>query len=186
MLQAYVTEGIGDELRVHIWHPELKVAGIDGTGLGHDHRFDMTSWVLVGQLTHFELKISSHTDGLWNMHEVVNARRALKETGTRAGEFRFIEGPVQVEKHAMTISVGNSYVFPKRTFHETRLDSPIAITIALKSNQEESPARVLCNIHREPLNAFRTSLSEMKLSLVLAEAESALQRAIGPHDLVSA
>jgi hypothetical protein len=186
MLQAYVTEGGANELRVHVWHPELKVDGIDGAGLGHDHRFDMTSWVLVGQLTHVELTISPYSNAWWNMYEVVNARRALRETGTRAGEFRLIGKPVQVEKHAMTISAGNSYFFPKRTFHETRLNSPIAITIALKSNQEESPARVLCDLPKEPLNAFRTCLSEMKLNLVLTEAESALQRAINSNDLVVA
>ncbi len=185
MLQAYVMEGGVNELRVHVWHPELTVDDMDGAGLGHDHRFDMTSLVLVGQLTHLELTISPQSNGWWNMYEVVNARRALRETGTRAGDFRLIEGRVQVQKHAMTISAGNSYFFPKRTFHETRLNSPIAITIALKSNQEESPARVLCDLHREPLNAFGTSLPELKLSLVLAEAESALQRAIGPNDLVN-
>lgn len=181
MLQAYITEGGQDELRVHVWHPELKVKGIDGAGLDHDHRFDMMSWMLIGQLMHSELIISQKSDRWFNMYEVVNARRALRETGTRAGEFRFVEGPVQVEKHVMTISAGNSYFFPKRTFHETRLDSRIAISIALKSNQEEAPARVLCDLHKEPLNAFGTSLPEVKLNLALAEAESALKQAIDPN-----
>src|SRR5690348_1439519 len=55
MLQAYVLQGSEQEVRVHIWHPSIKLPGIDEAGLGHDHRFDMTSWVLVGRLTHVEV-----------------------------------------------------------------------------------------------------------------------------------
>jgi hypothetical protein len=87
MLQAYVLEGGQQEVRVHVWHPALKLPGIDEAGLGHDHRFDMTSCVLIGQLTHVEILTSADPAGGWKVYEVVNARKALKETGTRAGEF---------------------------------------------------------------------------------------------------
>src|ERR1051325_5879847 len=63
MLQAYVVEGGQEEVRVHIWHPSLKLDGIDEAGLGHDHRFDMTSWVLVGKLVHVETITSPNPKG---------------------------------------------------------------------------------------------------------------------------
>lgn len=175
MLQAYVLEGGQQEFRVHIWHPSLKLEGIDGAGLGHDHRFDMTSWILAGQLTHVELLPSADPTGDWKMYEVVNARKALKETGTRAGEFRLVEGTVRLDKHSMNISAGNAYFFPKRSFHETCPDPQVVVTIALKANQDASPARILCKVGREPLNAFGASLPETQCKLVLAEAEAVLR-----------
>lgn len=178
MLQAYILEGGQQEFRVHIWHPSLKLEGIDDAGLGHDHRFDMTSWILVGQLTHVEFLTAADPTGDWKMYEVVNARKALKETGTRAGEFQLVEGAVRLAKHAISISAGNAYFFPKRSFHETRPESQVVVTVALKANQDVSPARILCKVGQEPLNAFGTSLPETQCKLVLAEAEAVLRDVI--------
>jgi hypothetical protein len=50
-LQAYVREGSGVETRIHIWHPDLVRAGIRDHGDAHDHRFNLVSAVLVGELT---------------------------------------------------------------------------------------------------------------------------------------
>ncbi len=174
MHQAYILEGSDQELRVHVWHLSLKIDGIDAAGLGHDHRFDMTSWVLAGQLTHVEIEASSDPAGGWKMYEVVNARKALQETGSRAGEFRLIDGVVGLKRNAISISAGNSYFFPKGSFHETHLDSALAITVALKTNQNDKRARILCRLEREPLNAFGTSVSKSQRQLVLAEAEAVL------------
>jgi hypothetical protein len=182
MLQAYVLEGGQEEVRVHIWHPSLKLDGIDEAGMGHDHRFDMTSWVLAGQLTHSEIETSRDPKGRWKIYEVVNARKALRETGSRAGKLRLIEDAVELKRQATTISAGDTYFFPKRTFHETRPDSPIVITIALKTNQDESPARVLCGLTNHPLNAFGTSLTASQRQFVLARAEAVLREVIARHD----
>jgi hypothetical protein len=185
MLQAYILEGDQEEARIHIWHPSLKLDGIDEAGLGHDHRFDMTSWVLIGRLTHLEIVTSRDPQGRWKIYEVVNARKALRETGSRAGEFRLIEGAVELEKHPMTISAGDCYFFPKRTFHETRPASQVVITIALKTNQDETPARVLSNFEKHPMNAFATSLPETRWQSLLTEAEAALHDVIDPHNFES-
>jgi hypothetical protein len=181
MLQAYILEGRETEVRVHIWHPSLKLDGIDDAGFSHDHRFDLTSWVLAGQLTHVEIMSWPDPRGRWKIYEVVNARKALIETGSRAGELRLMEGAVAVEKNAMAISGGQSYFYPKRTFHESRPHSPVVITIALKTNQDQIPARVLCDSGRQPLNAFGTPLPESQLHLVLAEAADVLRKLVGPH-----
>lgn len=180
MLQAYVKEGARQELRVHIWHQSLRLAGINDAGLGHDHRFDMRSWVLVGQLIHKEIRTSVAPDGVWKMYEVVNARKALRDTGSRAGEFRQVEASVKIRKRAMTISAGHSYFFPKRTFHETLPNSKVVITVALKTKQEELPARVLSRSYKQPRNAFEISLPTRQWELVLGEAEAALRGFMGP------
>lgn len=177
MLQAYILEGNQQEVRVHVWHPSLKLPGIDGAGLGHDHRFDMTSCVLTGQLTHVEILTSPDPAGDWKVYEVVNARKALMETGTQAGEFRLIEETVRITKHAMPISAGSVYFFPKSSFHETQPDSQFVITLALKTNQHTSPARVLCRVGREPLNAYGTPLPKTQCDLILAEAKTILHNA---------
>jgi hypothetical protein len=185
MLQAYIVEGGEHELRVHVWHPSLKIDGIDAAGLGHDHRFDMTSWVLAGQLTHVEIESSVDPAGGWKVYEVINARKALQETGSRAGEFRLIHGVVGLKRNAISILAGNSYFFPKGSFHETHLDSALAITVALKTNQNDQRARILCRLEREPLNAFGTSLSESQCKLVLAQAEAVLRDIIHPTESAS-
>lgn len=174
LLQAYVCEGRQQEARVHIWHPSLKLPGIDGAGFGHDHRFDMTSWVLAGQLTQVEILASADPTGGWQLHEIVNARKALENTGTRAGEFRLVEGAVTLVRHSLSISAGNVYFFPKRSFHETYPNSPLVITLVLKRNQDEAPARILCRRGQDPLNAYRTPLPENQWATVLAEAEAFL------------
>jgi hypothetical protein len=51
------------------------------------------------------------------------------------------------------------------------------ITVALKTNQNERPARILCTLDKEPLNAFGNPVSEAQVKLVLAEAEVALREA---------
>ena len=181
MLQAYVLEGSQHEVRVHIWHPSLKLPGIDGAGLGHDHRFDMTSWVLIGQLTHVDVLTSADPTGDWQVYEVVNARKALKETQTRAGEFRLVEGSLRLDRHRMSISAGGVYFFPKRLFHETYAFSQLVITLVLKTNQDELPARVLCRRGREILNAFGTPLPAAQCESILAEAEAALLNADSPN-----
>lgn len=50
VLQAYVREHQEPEMRVHIWHPSLVRKGIRDHGDAHDHRFDLESTVLVGNL----------------------------------------------------------------------------------------------------------------------------------------
>jgi hypothetical protein len=137
----------------------------------------MFSWVLIGQLTHIEIATSEDPSGDWKVYEVVNARKALKETGTRAGELRLKEGSVRLTKHAVAISAGSVYFFPKCSFHETRPDSQFVVTLALKANQNASPARVLCKLGREPLNAYSSPLPKTQCDLILAEAKTILHNA---------
>ena len=44
---------LGEELRIHIWHPSLRTLAtpISQYGGVHDHRFDVTSAVVAGEIT---------------------------------------------------------------------------------------------------------------------------------------
>src|SRR5208282_5603878 len=54
MIQAY----INPTLRVHVWHPSLMLPGMTDSGAIHDHRFDLESTLLVGDMTNREYKLT--------------------------------------------------------------------------------------------------------------------------------
>ena len=116
LLQAYLVEGrpgaelalgLSDtETRIHVWHPSLRLAGMDDSGLMHDHRFDLESRVLLGAMHDTEIHLSqilTMTDGkdesadggerllVW---KIQNAR-AKEETG---------EGWVKLESEAVFLA----------------------------------------------------------------------------------
>src|SRR6187399_838870 len=62
-LQAYLREGDARELRVHVWHSSLIKAGIEESGLCHDHRFAMRSSVLAGKIIQTDFHLEPDPDG---------------------------------------------------------------------------------------------------------------------------
>jgi hypothetical protein len=174
MLQAYLKEGHADELRVHIWHDSLRSDGILEAGFAHDHRFDMTSWVLVGTIEHTELALTEHREGEWQRFQVVNARRAEAQTGSMAGRFIATGNPVRLRSRQLEISAGRRYTFPKGAFHQSLPVRGLAVSVIEKSNQEDRPATVLSRRGVPPVNAFDSPIQPSSFDRILKEADQAL------------
>lgn len=176
MLQAYVREGGCEEMRIHVWHPSLKLKGIEFRGLSHDHRFDMRSWLLVGELHHVDVQTVPDSEGDFHVYEVVNARKALRETGTLAGEFRLCPNAFNITRTIRHFSTGKVYSLRKRMFHESYPVSEMVITVVMKTNQDEVPARILSSTRHSPLNAFSLPIDKDECAKLLTEAQEALLR----------
>lgn len=172
-LQAYIREGIERELRVHIWHQSLVKAGIEDSGLCHDHRFDMRSTVIVGKIIQTEFSLQSHNAGNWETLRVLHAREAMARGGSfhhnpiPTGDY-FRREPVVYE-----LAAGWGYTFDKFQFHETRAEG-ITITLVEKANQEDVNARILAPRGRTVVHAFTETLTEPQFSEVVDEGFAAL------------
>lgn len=143
-LQGYVAEDCEQEVRVHLWHPDLVLTdrAIDA-GRPHDHRFTLRSTVLAGAIGHEELIVSTNDNGEFDEYTVQHARKGaapLESTGRRLNA-RMIDG---------IIFDGHSYVFPARLYHRSFVIGP-AVTLVSKLNQTEDPARVLFPHGSEPV-----------------------------------
>lgn len=172
-LQAYIREGDGRELRVHIWHPSLIKDGIEESGLCHDHRFDMRSSVLAGKIIQTEFRLDAAPDGNWETLRVLHAREAMARGGsfhhdpTPTGDF-FNRTPI-----VYGLAAGWGYTFDKFQFHETRAEG-VTVTLVEKSNQEDVNARILAPRGRAVIHAFTETQSPADFAGVVAEGLAAL------------
>lgn len=181
-LQAYLQEGATSESRIHIWHPSLRKEGIEDSGSMHDHRFDLTSWVLHGSLIDTSITPVADPIGSHVMHRVVNARRALEESKTRDGSVS-LDGPLRyrLETEVKVHEAFSRYFMPKRTFHST-YPSGLAVTLVVKSNQEDVAARILAPFGRPVSHAFEGAKPRVLWEGLLDEAKAALLNAPA-HDV---
>lgn len=157
-LQAYLYEGLERELRVHVWHPSLVKPGIADSGLCHDHRFDMRSVVLFGEIVNRDCTLTEDGAGDWEEWEVLHARAAKEKTGET-----FHQDPTQTGKRYrrevtdVRVPAGSGYTFAKRAFHESHV-SGLTITLIEKQNQEAVNARILAPHGHSIVHAFSTPL----------------------------
>jgi len=178
MLQAYVHEGTTDEMRVHVWGRALEHEGIKDSGLLHDHRFDLTSQVLVGAIVQCEYTLTPSEDGPWALHEVVHARAAAG--GAHApndGLVTELPGQYTSWTHSIDLRAGDAYSFPRRVFHGTFLQSEYAVTVVTKSNQDATPARIMAPYGRPVVHAFADPLPESEWAHHLDSAQRMLRNA---------
>ena len=178
VLQAYVHEGETDELRVHVWHPDLRRPGVEESGLLHDHRFDMSSQVLVGVIRQreFELTVRSDGTGAWQLHEVEHARAAFARHAPNNDSTTALPTRYHVAARDVEIYAGERYFFPKRRVHGTYIDG-LVVTLVTKSNQDKAPACILAPYGAPVVHAFAETLPESSWQIPLQEARAALMNA---------
>lgn len=157
MLQAELSES----LRIHIWHPKLVSPGMAWPRCVHDHRFDITSAVVVGSIIDVpcDVRLDGHMtppEPGWenvNVYEIEHAKNQdrmvlAKGCSTATSAKLWAHGSLRVPsvdslkvppvKHA-----GTQYQIKKREFHTTMCDE-LAITVVHRSNFDDRLARVLC------------------------------------------
>lgn len=178
-LQAYVSEEIDKEVRVHVWHPDIARAGIVEHGDVHDHRFTLTSSVLIGALEHTEVEIVATTAGEYRMYEVVHARADI---GAR---YEMVPGPLYyVNKHPHRdpewyrlvrrpgiIAAGHSYRFARGAYHSSA-PRGLTITLVTKTDQIDTKARIMAK--PEPVHAFELN-DDFDMTYYLQDAVDALK-----------
>lgn len=173
VLQAYLSEGATDELRVHVWHPDLERPGIRYSGKIHDHRFDLRSTVLLGSIGHIEYRLIPHPDGHWTTHEVVNARKAVAEGGSFDGKVSGTGDFFNARTMPWTFRERDVYLYPKGCFHESHVNG-LCVTLVRKMNQEERKARILAPRGHEVVHAFAEPKPEREWRPFVDEAVARL------------
>lgn len=158
-LQAYLPGGEGGnpERRVHVWDPRLVREGIRDCGDAHDHRFDLISHVLLGELPEVLYMPPGPSDaGLagfsWmDAWEVQNARAAGPEkhfdgTCRYAGQSSALKPVLRVH------SAFSSYSIPRGVIHATR-PTGLAMTLC-EMHDKQGQARIWTPQGKEPVHAF--------------------------------
>ncbi len=176
VLQAYLYEGEENEMRVHIWHPELKKEGMHDHGDIHDHRFNLRSYVLCGAIVQSELEmcpVPPGYEGAWRCHWVTHARAALETTGS-FHETKNVEIICDVTPtHEVVVEAGAVYEFPKRAFHRSE-PRGLTVTLVEKLDQDSVPARVLSRLDAPIVHAFTDTLPRKEFEKYLGLAMLAL------------
>ena len=138
---------LGEELRIHIWHPSLRTLAtpISQYGGVHDHRFDVTSAVVAGEITNVTYEAHPAHN---NEAEIVDrARGANVEVDgfAKAWQIWPSQGKiVPLELHSVnevgryTVKAGGSYMVPHRVFHTSFVED-FAVTVVHRSNFDWQP-----------------------------------------------
>lgn len=182
VLQGYVLESEppAPEYRVHVWHPELRMPDMLDSGLMHDHRFDLDSTVLVGRMIHTVFVLEPSARGSHQVWNVMNARQVVGHSDAfkskplleLESEQRYNLGP----PHTQRLGPGDSYRFLARRFHRSDVDG-LTVTVCVKKNQREVPARILARVGHEPKHGFTHEPVARRVVLdILGEAHDRLVR----------
>lgn len=169
MLQAYLLEGL-PEARIHIWHDSLRSKNIVDNGLIHDHRFSMNSKVILGCIQHVEYQLIPNEDSIMSVKEVTNARKAKLENNDfhKAPENLSI-GRFSLAEKTFYIGPGSGYYFPKFRFHRAMSwSSELTITLVIKTDQEDTKARIIDQGKTPFINAFENTRTDFQDILDLA------------------
>lgn len=162
VLQAYLVEAAHDgdrEVRVHVWHPSLKLSDED-SGVMHDHRFDLTSDVLVGAMHDTEIALRaverSYTGEIYEVWDIQNARSAQANGGHWVRKSETVPGAYVLHKVKSVYAQGARYGHPRGQFHRSEV-TELTVTVCTKTNQVATPARLLARVGSEPKHGFDPS-----------------------------
>lgn len=175
VLQGYLSEHREPEIRIHVWDPALIKPGIVGNGDVHDHRFDMVSHVLAGNVAHEEWFALPQADGTHTTTLLTHARAAAETKfhgPTTPTAERFL-----CRRETYVIPAGHRYTFPARAFHRSPVPSP-AVTLVEKHNQRSEPARILHPYDAPFVAAFGHDECPSLLVTVLDRAKVALEKVL--------
>lgn len=172
-LQAYLREGGEVETRVHLWDLDLVLPGIGRSGSIHNHRFDMRSTILAGELDHFDYHVNTDIFGDHIIYEFVNARQHNDDNRLRMNPVARASVRLR-QRHCY--SAGDRYDFEAGEFHASaQRTANVAVTLVEKRGQRSIKANVAAPAHLPPVPAFSGVLTDELLRSVVSRAEAALR-----------
>ncbi len=175
VLQGYLRENVEPEVRIHIWSRRLLKPGMDVSGDSHDHRFDMVSHVLCGNVEHEELIETPDPVGDHALMTVTHARAAADTK--YHGPTMSLDGRFSVVRKRYTIREGWSYSFPSRHFHRSPVPMEgLAVTCVEKHQQQDAPGRLIYPVTHEPVMAFGHDPDPETIKAVVSVARKRLEK----------
>lgn len=140
---GFIQLPIGPNLRLHIWHNDWG-PWADHNATIHDHNYDMSSRVLVGELEHHTYKTAANK-GRYDAYKVQDKKLVQTDAGVNLrdnGTYRLM--------------AGSRYTYPVSEIHQVRhIGESMAATIMQRSDRNlvaPSP-RVFCTSGEQPMDA---------------------------------
>ncbi|MFJ7049750.1 hypothetical protein ACIQVC_41020 [Streptomyces sp. NPDC101112] len=158
----------GVRVRVHVWTEAT--SGDDALGLVHDHMWQLTSMVMIGQLADIAIRAVPDPQG---------SHDAIRVTYGKVNEFTH-EGRVMLQEvYRRYVSAGQIYRIPSRSIHETLIvRAPVATLLVTQDDPPGCPGPIILAPH--PAEPLGTAIREP----VSPEEVSALYRAVAAIETV--
>jgi hypothetical protein len=160
---------LADNVRLHVWHPELPKRSCYEHSAVHNHRFSFHSTVLIGTQINKRYDVHSSAEGT---HDLISHDGPRTKTGSRLSYVadRVILSPQNEEIY----TPGQSYIMAELGYHETP-NSGIVVTLMKKLSEGTTHASSIIT-HGETFDQsfdrFQLSNDEM-WSLVVSSLKSA-------------
>lgn len=159
VLQKYV-----GEKRIHIWHPDLIQIGEEGAI--HNHRYDIFSDIVYGEIFQVEYTLEESIKGLWK--EWIHGNTDTKS---------YIPVPVDnvfynIKPKTIKVKEGQSYSFPKGSYHRSYIEN-LTITIITRENKS-GRSSALIPINVIPVNGLECKIDEKIKIDILSKAKKIL------------
>lgn len=179
MLQAELS----NELRIHIWHPQLRTIPQEGYRDVHDHRFDLTSYVAFGEIidTPMQVRIYNEPNDRHAIASDVGVTKAWSIVNAKAQERGEVHvtplGVAHVRSHHPAFyNRGESYGIPRGQFHRTKVNG-LTLTLVHRGNFGEEQARVLGEVAHSAIVPQDVTTATLHAHCIY-EAEGELQTAL--------
>lgn len=137
--------------RLHVWPDGNDIPKQDVATVIHDHRFDMSSQVLLGTIEHtlYQVTLTPQTYANFT-HEVYMAQYVGKESKLYPTGVK-----VYAQKQFPTFAIdGDDYFQVRYTFHDTKWKELSATVIRKDREDQNYEPRVLVPIGQKPDNSF--------------------------------
>lgn len=155
VLQKYV-----DEYRVHVWHSDLLSIGLEG-GI-HNHRYDLTSTLLYGELLQEEWLPEENKDGFWELWEHSNSTDSDRNP-------RKLNKTYRLTCESVRLKAGVEYSFPAFAFHRSVPVDEICISVIERSNFS-GKSQALIPKGQTPVNGLDKPATKQDIEKVLSRA----------------
>lgn len=149
---GFIQLKLNDSQRLHFWHPDL-TQDVSDEEL-HDHRYEFTSKLLVGELTHqvFEFVVDPLGD-----HEMV---QVACEPGKEVDPEPISRGRIHAAG-TYVLRPGSQYTFPPTGFHRTVANR--AVTLLTRGPKVAEFARVIRKLGEASVCPFAREIPEAEL-----------------------
>lgn len=152
------------ETRIHLWHPLLVSDEMSGLRAIHDHRFELTSQVLYGELVDVPHRVLLNEPGSPSASVWEIPHKEIQTEGDKHGGRAIFLGRAAITPgRKKRYSKGDVYVIPARAWHTTELTGP-AVTLVTRDKFDKAPARVLGNGRSGQIDVTAPALIERVIS----------------------
>jgi len=149
---GFIQLKIDDDRRLHFWHPDL-MADTPEEEL-HDHRYEFTSRIVRGAMTH---ETWEFVEDQYGDHEMVEVSC---EPGKEADPNPVARGHVRLAGR-YTMVEGSVYTFPPTGFH--RIEASRAVTLLTRGPKVRDVARVIKELGAPTVCPFSKDIPEDEL-----------------------